>query len=292
MSLVSIIIPVYNSEKWLERCIESLVTQTYENIELIFVDDGSTDKSLEIIKHYQKSFDYIRLTSVSHSGQSVARNHGVSIANGQYVCFVDSDDYVTKDYCELLVTAIENTNADIAVAGMAMFYNDVYQNTLIAKESHTCNRNEFINKMLTLKDGAHIIVNKLFKREVLINNKIDFIAGYQYEDMVYAFETALYADSICFINKTIYNYMRRDNSSFTSVDSKQVTDYIFAIEKVKTLLTKHNEFNNVKNAFHQYLLLNNSHLTSLFIKDKNATVEFYKERMQELQNMIAQVEEV
>ncbi len=290
MSLVSIIIPVYNSEKWIERCIESLVTQTYENIELIFVDDGSTDKSVEIIKHYQKSFNYIRLTSINHSGQSVARNQGISIANGQYVCFVDSDDYITKDYCELLVTAIENTNADIAVAGMSIFYNDVYQNTLIAKNNHTCNRNEFITKILTLKDGAHIIVNKLFKREILIDNKIDFIAGYQYEDMVFAFETALHANSICFINKTIYNYMTRDNSSFTSVDSKQVTDYIFAIKKVKTLLDKYNEFNNVKRSFHQYLLLNNLHLTSLFIKDKNATVEFYKEHMQELQNMISQVE--
>ncbi len=290
MSLVSIIIPVYNSEKWLDRCIESLVTQTYKNIELIFVDDESTDKSIEIIKNYQKNFDFIRLASINHAGQSVARNYGVKIANGEYICFVDSDDYVTKDYCELLVTSMKTTNADIVVGGMSMFYNDIYQNTLISKTNYTCNRKEYISKILTLKDGAHIIVNKLFKRELLINNKIEFIAGYQYEDMVYAFETALYSDLICFINKPIYNYMRRDNSSFTSVDSKQVTDYIFAIEKVKNLLIQHNEYNQVKSDFYQYLLLNNSHLVSLFLQDKNATLPFYKKWMQELQNMITEVE--
>lgn len=82
-----------------------------------------------------------------------------------------------------------------------MSCNDIYYNTLIAKDSHTCTRNEFINKILTLKGSVHIIVNELFKREILINNKIDFIAGYKYEDMIYAFETALYANSICFINK-------------------------------------------------------------------------------------------
>lgn len=84
--------------------------------------------------------------------------------------------------------------------------------------------------------------------------------------------------------------MRRDNSSFTSVDSKQVTDYIFAIEKVKNLLIQHNEYNQVKSDFYQYLLLNNSHLVSLFLQDKNATLPFYKKWMQELQNMITEVE--
>lgn len=118
MPKVSIIVPVYNVEKYLRKCIDSLVNQTLNDIEIICINDGSTDKSLKILKEYKNKDSRIILLNQENSGQSVARNRGIEIAKGEYLGFVDPDDWIDLDYYEKLYNAAIGTNADIATAGI------------------------------------------------------------------------------------------------------------------------------------------------------------------------------
>ena len=118
MTKVSIIVPVYNVEKYLKRCLESLVNQTLKDIEIICVNDGSTDGSLAILNEYVRNDDRIVVINQENSGQSVARNRGIDVAKGEYIGFVDSDDWVCEDYFERLHNSAIQNNAEIAVGGI------------------------------------------------------------------------------------------------------------------------------------------------------------------------------
>ena len=111
--LISIIVPVYNVEKYIVRCLESILSQTYKNIEVIIVNDGSVDKSGEICERYAKKDNRIKLINKSNGGLSDARNKGIDQANGIYITFVDSDDYISQNYVEILYKLIKENNADI-----------------------------------------------------------------------------------------------------------------------------------------------------------------------------------
>lgn len=118
MTKVSIIVPVYNVEKYLKRCLDSLVNQTLKDIEIICVNDGSTDGSLAILNEYVRNDDRIVVINQENSGQSVARNRGIDVAKGEYIGFVDSDDWVCEDYFERLHNSAIQNNAEIAVGGI------------------------------------------------------------------------------------------------------------------------------------------------------------------------------
>ena len=118
MTKVSIIVPVYNVEKYLKRCLDSLVNQTLKDIEIICVNDGSTDGSLAILNEYVRNDDRIVVINQENSGQSVARNRGIDVAKGEYLGFVDSDDWVSEDYFERLHNSAIQNNAEIAVGGI------------------------------------------------------------------------------------------------------------------------------------------------------------------------------
>ncbi len=116
MELISVIIPVYNQEKYLNKCIDSLLTGTYKNIECIIVDDGSTDNSPELCDEYKKD-DRVVVIHKKNGGLSSARKAGFDVSRGQYITFIDSDDYVDKDYVEKLYNALKDNDADICVCG-------------------------------------------------------------------------------------------------------------------------------------------------------------------------------
>ena len=113
-TLISVIVPVYNTEKYLERCVKSLIQQTYRNIEIILVNDGSMDKSFEICKKLQEKYKNIILINKKNGGLSSARNAGIEVANGEYIAFLDSDDWVTQDCYEYMLNLAVTNNAEIA----------------------------------------------------------------------------------------------------------------------------------------------------------------------------------
>ena len=112
--LISVIVPVYNVEKFLDKCISSIVNQTYKNLEIILIDDGSTDESVQICDKWQEKDNRVRLTHKENTGVSDTRNIGLEKTTGEYICFVDSDDYIEPDYIENLYKSLTENNADIA----------------------------------------------------------------------------------------------------------------------------------------------------------------------------------
>lgn len=126
--MISIIIPVYNIEKYLSRCIESVLDQTYQNLEAIFVNDGSTDNSLKILEEYQKKDKRIKIINKENAGSGAARNDGIEQSKGEYLAFLDSDDWYEKDFLERLYKNLKENNSEIAMCNPKMVYNNKERN--------------------------------------------------------------------------------------------------------------------------------------------------------------------
>lgn len=236
--MISIIVPVYNVEKYLERCIESILSQTYKNFELIIINDGSSDKSIDICEKYKAIDSRIIFINQSNKGVSAARNVGLDIAKGDYVAFVDSDDYIENDMYEILINSIEGNNADISVCGFYELRPNNKRNELfIKKESFIMKSEDCINKFFEenyIKDLMYAPWNKLFKRKVIgdirFNEKLSM--G---EDILFIFECLGNCNSIFFNNKSKYNYIYRENSAMRAEFSEKRFDYIKAFDYMEKI---------------------------------------------------------
>ena len=203
---ISIIVPVYNVEQFLPQCMDSLINQTLKEIDIICINDGSTDNSEKILQQYAKQDKRIKIITQQNMGLSCARNAGLAVATGEYISFVDSDDWVDTDWCEKLYTAAKKENADIV---RATIYNEYSNKT----EPHKFNSviNDHIKKHLYLSrknDRFVIVSNNIYRKNLLTDNHIDFIAGLIHEDIPFTTMTTYYANKIVPINNTFYHYRR------------------------------------------------------------------------------------
>lgn len=229
MPKVSVIVPVYNTEKYLKRCIDSLVGQTYNDIEIILVDDKSTDNSLSIISAYQEKYpEKIKvLQTKTNSGPSTARNLGIDIATGEYIGFVDSDDYIVPDYYESLVSACEETSADIARTDRKI----VCCNIDLLFLRRNCQYDEFtvINPR---EDSRYLVTeppgvtNKVIKRKLIGNSK--FPEGLKWEDYPFAMPLMVNANSIANVPGKNYVYNMHLNST-TCKDARRLNGKLLDI---------------------------------------------------------------
>ncbi len=221
MTSISIIVPVYNVEKYLEQCIESIINQTYQDIEIICVNDGSIDSSGEILKKYQRKDKRIVIINKNNGGLSSARNEGIKVASGEYLIFVDSDDWIETDSCEKLMNYIRS-NKDVQV----IFYNFRFCTNKITKDfSYPLNKElrnkvkfeKVINSVLLLNYNAW---NKIFKTEFIKDNNIFFNTEYNLsEDLLFSIELFAKNPNIMFTDDIIYNYrIRKDSLSRISYD--------------------------------------------------------------------------
>lgn len=232
LNLISIIIPIYNVEMYLRRCIDSVLNQTYRNLEVILVDDGSPDKCGEICDEYAEKDKRIRVIHKENGGLSDARNAGLDIATGEYVAFVDSDDYIDKDMYVKLYEAIQEADADMSIC-----------NFRYVDENGTC---KFSNNDLPIKDetlsGIHILLNnmfdekcwywvvawnKLYKRELFENIKYPF--GRVHEDEFVIHKLFLKCNKVACVSKMLYNYVQREDSIMNQRNDKNRLDYIDAM---------------------------------------------------------------
>lgn len=215
----SIIVPVYNVEKYLKACLESLINQTLRNIEIICINDGSTDNSLSILNEYRKRDSRITLINKANEGVSEARNDGLRITGGKYIVFVDADDFVEKDLCERLQEEINQTNADILVFGANIFPKGAvkYEKWLLS----TLNVNTAVytsnceSALFKEKCSKPFLWNKCYKKEILEKNNIWFYKDIKLgEDNLFQFMIFPKADKIVFIKDVLYNYrcMREDSA--------------------------------------------------------------------------------
>ena len=205
--LISIIVPVFNVEKYVERCLKSIENQTYTNWELILVNDGSTDDSGKICQNFAVKDNRIIYMDQQNLGQSVARNRALDIAKGKYICFIDSDDWVDLNYLKFLYEAIYNFDSDIAICGY--YISSDYENivNLVHTNKSIFKVNEF--KTLLVKDKIKsFLVNKIFKKEII--GSCRFIPGIYYED--YCFYNEILPNikkDIPVVNKPLYYYYQR-----------------------------------------------------------------------------------
>ena len=229
MPKISVIVPVHNTEKYLGKCLNSLVCQTEDDIEFILIDDASTDRSLDIISSYQKKYpDKFKVISLNENqGTSVARNKGLDIATGAYIGFVDSDDYILPEMYEVLLKKIETTNADIARTNYirTLFGFDLSK---IKKKSPTYKR-DIINPSSHpsfLIEEAPGVTNKLFRREVIGERR--FVPGLKWEDYPFTMPLVVFSDQIATTQESHYIYnLNMGNTTLT--DSRRLNSKILDI---------------------------------------------------------------
>lgn len=231
---VSIIIPVFNAEKYLERCINSCIQQSLTDIEIILVDDCSTDSSKEIIIDFQNKYPNIirSLFLPVNSRQGAARNRGIEIASGTYLAFVDADDWIEPDMCEKLYKlAIEN-NADMAGANLFYSYNgkdDFAEYKYSSMELGEKNKNN-VGKYSYF---CGLFWSRIYRKELITNNRIFFLEGVSYEDSFFNYMTALYANRVVKHEGAFYHYVYNPESTTKKKNDKRqyarlkVIDIIF-----------------------------------------------------------------
>lgn len=253
--LISIIVPVYNVEPYLDKCVESILRQTYQNIEVILINDGSTDKSGEIVLKYENEDSRIKAIHQDNRGLSAARNIGIKASAGEYVSFIDSDDYVTDDYIQKLYEAIVTGDSDLSSAS---FYN-VYGEKAIpsgTRQKRVVSGGVVAKEFLTsvLGNDNRAAWGKLFKREMLIDNNLSFPLGKRHEDLAFLFESFCLSEKISFVGEPLYYYVHRESSITTSKGSGPDYDYDM-VELADTIPGIAKRFNFVdRNDVNRFLL--------------------------------------
>lgn len=212
---VSIIIPVYNNENYISQCIESVENQTYKNYEIIIIDDGSTDDSLKLCKKFEKRNDKIKVISINNGGVSNARNIGIKNASGDYVCFIDSDDYVMPTYIESLIKKMNNKC--LVISAYSVF------NEKKDRQVKKINKQKlYIGIDIYLKIVRNELFwnqpwNKMYNLNVIKENKLFFNDKLNMgEDLVFNLNYLNFIDNIFYINKTIYRHRINDNGAMAN----------------------------------------------------------------------------
>lgn len=243
---VSIIIPVYNMEKYLYECLESVFNQTYKNIEVIIVNDGSNDNSEYIIEEFLKRYKNIIYIKQENSGLSIARNNGLKHVKGKFVMFLDSDDYLEINCIELLYKKSFETNCDMVIMG----HRKVYENNIKPSEIYCVKyiddrkvyTGKYVSDMILKSDIQGYSCDKLIKTSKLKKTKLYYEPNRYIEDLYPIFKLIYSCEKICFINKPLYNYRQLKTSISHKKTEKLIEDYAYANDKVLKYLNKKNSF--------------------------------------------------
>lgn len=226
MAEVSIIVPVYNSKKHLPKCIESILAQSFTNFEVILIDDESKDGSGDLCDEYAKQDSRIRVIHQKNAGAASARNAGIAQAQGEYVCFVDSDDMISPDYCKILHELLDGTQFDLSVCGSYRFKED---NVIIAEYSGVSgviSNAEYLYAQLQ-KKSEFGFWNKMFRRKLF--DELQFVAGKRNEDVIFSCDIAktLHKGVVC-TDELLYFYRMNDEGVTAKQNKKADPDMIYA----------------------------------------------------------------
>lgn len=235
--LISVIVPVYNVEKYICKCIDSIVNQTYKNLEIILIDDGSLDNCPQICDEYAKKDSRIKVIHKKNGGVSSARNMGIGIAKGEYIGFVDSDDLIHKDMYKLMLEFLSENNLDIVNCNVLeittedFFSDEVFD--LVKNKNYIINKIDAYNKILLFNSDNGInpfTVCKLIKKTLLSNIifNLDFSIG---EDMLFCLDVIKESNRIGLLESKLYFYNRQEQSVTKTFSAKKIT-HIKSIEKI------------------------------------------------------------
>jgi len=280
---ISVIVPVYNVEAYLERCVESILQQTYAHFELILINDGSTDSSGQICDHLASQYENIKVYHIENAGVSNARNMGIQLATGSWVTFIDSDDFVTQDYLATLASAAEGLNVGFVIAPLHHIKNGIVTDIPPhSGKTELWSTEETMKELLMTTRTSFFPVAKLFKRNLLADEK--FNTNYHLaEDALFLTELLLKTRcSSVFIDKPVYYYDHREGSATTSVN-QHVFDTIEVYQQIIAQVSQ--AFPNLK-----YELINRECWSYITVYDKiifTSREEYQKEKA-ELRTWIVQ----
>lgn len=247
MLKLSVIMPVYNVEKYLPKCLDSLTGQTLKEIEIICINDGSSDSSSEILNRYAARDNRITVINQENQGQGNARNCGINLAKGEYIAFVDSDDWLENNAFEILYEKAKKFDADI----VEFNYNEIFEcSGQIKKHNYSIKlpENKVYNYKITKKylfGTISVSWNKIYKRDFINEYNIRFGSGRRAQDGVFAIKAKVYAQKIIFENKPLYNYNIRQSSSVNSSSSKQL-ELFQSLADIKKFLIEENLYKTYK----------------------------------------------
>ena len=224
---ISVIIPVYGVEKYIDKCLNSLVKQSLKEIEIIVVNDGTKDNSQEIIDKYVKKYpDKVKSFIKENGGQGSARNYGLEKANGEYIGYVDGDDFIEKDMYKKLYNKAKELNYDIVVCG----------NYNVSEDYKTRNIDVFINNYNTdlenILFGKMAVWNKIYKKDILINNKLEFKQKVWYEDLAFTLKAIINSNSYAFVDEPLYDYLIREGSTMNNSNVKRNLEILEAFDDI------------------------------------------------------------
>lgn len=239
MPKVSIIVPVYNVEKYIKKCLDSLVNQTLKDIEIIVVNDGSPDNSQKIVDKYIKKYPKkVKAYIKENGGLGSARNYGIEKSTSDYLMFVDSDDYIELNMVELLYKKVNNTNADMAICRL-FSVNEDYK---IIDTSSFINNKTCKNNLKYILFNNVSVWNRIYKKDIIINNNLEFRSGIWYEDIDFVLKYLTLTQNVEIVDVPLYNYLIRSGSIMNNKNVLKNLDILLSFDEIIKFLNEHNKF--------------------------------------------------
>ena len=247
--MISVIVPVYNVKVYLNRCIESIVRQSYEDLEIILVDDGSTDECGDMCDIWAKKDSRIKVVHKENGGLSDARNAGLKIAKGEYIGFVDSDDWIEPDMYQDLLSAIKSENAELAVTGIKRIYDNGYKREqFVCDKPYVLNEDKIIQAYLLQGIFSTAAWDKLYKKSLFDNRS--FPVGKQFEDAPVIFDILCSIQKLVVVGKPQYNYFQRaDSITGKSFSIHKMDHYVFSKEIRDRVLVNYPQYKGEADIF-------------------------------------------
>lgn len=244
----SVVVPIYNVERFLPKCIESIIYQTYRDLEIILVNDGSPDHCLQIAERYAEKDDRIKVISQDNGGLSAARNTGLSAATGEYVSFIDSDDWIEPDMFEELVSYIHRYPADI-VCFRLQFDNLVLNKQTVYGRTFDCVElvgDTILKDTLLVKNIPTAVWAKIYRRDFLLHNQLWFEPGIVNEDTLFSIQTACCAERVGFVDHIFYHAIEREGSISRSSQERLFLDMVVALDKARDYMILKGKFSDLE----------------------------------------------
>lgn len=243
MCKISVIIPVYNVEKYLKRCLDSIINQTFKDLEIICINDGSTDNSAQILDEYANKDSRIKIITQPNSGLSATRNKGINIAQGEFISFIDSDDWIAENFYEKLYKTAIKYDADMAVCGIIRL-SEYRKKYLLQFQKEIILENSDKKFEICNIPDINYVWNKIYKLDKIRKYNLKFLEGYVYEDVLFTPQTVFYLKKLVTVPHTYYYYWRTPNSIVSKKSNKKDLEHtkklaLEFIEKHKICIEEH-----------------------------------------------------
>ena len=278
--LISVIVPVYNSEKYLAACIKSIKEQSYRDFEVIIVDNNSSDNSVKLIKKAIKGHKQFSLISEKQAGQGNARNAGLRRAKGELICFVDSDDLIAKDYLKWLYESMRQSDSSLAIGVIGVFSGDGDSRKMNYKLSHSLKLNSILGLIENLLRGEDTgnCCNVLFRKSLLAG--MSFNGDFFYEDLIFKLEVILKGrvDRVSFVAEIVYFHRLNPASTMRTFTKKHCDSVFFLLDRVKELLLEYKFYEPLRKEYEAFVLmisLARLYECYLYSVDRSLVKEFY-----------------